>query len=263
MRDIFSDIFAEQPSDPMASARRGMRPKLRARFYRDATVQGDGEHFQVLLDGKPVRTPAQQWLAAPVRPLADAIAAEWNAQTDAVHPAQMTLTRLANVVIDFVVAAPEPVATEVGTYLASDLLFYRAAEPDGLVASQNRHWDPLLAWAADALGARFAPAQGVMHVAQPEAALAAARRAIPRDPSRPAELWRLGAIASVTTLTGSALIALGLAAGRLDADTAWAAANVDEDWNSATWGEDALALQRQNLRRGELQAAALVLDLLR
>lgn len=263
MKDIFSDIFAGEPSDPMASARRGMRPKLRSRFYRQATIEQDGELLRVLLDGKPVRTPAQRILAAPARPLADALATEWNAQSDTIDPAQMPLTRLANVIIDAVADAPEPFAKEVESYLKSDLVFYRAAEPDGLVASQNRHWDPLLAWAADALGARFVLAQDVMHVTQPDAALVAASRAIARGASRPIETWRLGALASVTTSTGSALIALALAAGRLDADAASAAANVDEDWNIATWGEDVLAIERRAARRKELQTAALVLDLLR
>ena len=263
MRDIFSDIFADQPSDPMAAARRGARPSLRKRFYRGATVETGSQGFDVRLDGKPVRTPAQRPLAAPMRAVAEAIAAEWEAQADTIDPARMPLTRLANVIIDAVADAPAAVAAEIEKYLNSDLLFYRAGEPDDLVARQAQHWDPLLAWAADTFGARFVLSQGVIHVAQPEAAVAAASRAIPRDTTQPDGPWRLGALASVTNLTGSALIALALAAGRLDADAAWAAANVDEDWNMATWGEDALALERRDFRRRELQAAARVLDALR
>lgn len=263
MRDILTDLFESRPTDPMAAARRGMRPKLRARFYRAATVGEGAEGVPVLLDGKAIRTPAQRLLAAPVRGLAEAIAAEWAAQTDAIDPARMPLTRLANVIIDAVADAPGAVALEVENYLRADLVCYRAAEPDGLVANQARHWDPVIAWAAETLGARFVLAQGIVHVAQPQAAIAAASRAIPRDATRPGELWRLGALASVTALTGSALIALALAAGALDLDAAWAAANVDEDWSMATWGEDALALERRELRFKELQAAALVLELLR
>ena len=260
MRDIFGDIFAGEPGDPIEAARRGMRPPLRARFYRETGVGEVANGFAVLLDGKGIRTPARNTLAAPEHGLAEAMAAEWAAQQDSIDPGKMPLTRLANVIVDAVAVAPGPVAGEVENYLRSDLLFYRAEAPDGLVARQAEHWDPLLDWAREMFGARFVLGQGVVHVAQPDAAVAAVSRAIPRDASRPAAVWRLGALNSATTLTGSALIALALAAGRLDADAAWAAANVDEDWNMAKWGEDPLVLERRAFRFKELQAAALVLE---
>jgi chaperone required for assembly of F1-ATPase len=255
MRDIFEDIFHDEPIDPTESARRGMRPQLRRRFYDAATV-GDGEDgFALLLDGKPARTPARQPLAAPVRPLGEAIAAEWDAQRDVIDPANMPLTRLANSIIDGVAAAVGVVAAEVEKYLGSDLLFYRAGTPEGLVQREAEHWDPVLAWARDALGARFVLAEGVMFVAQPQAALAAVRASIPRHP------WRLGAVHVVTTLTGSALLALALAHGRLSAEAAWTAAHVDEDWNMDYWGRDEVALKRRDFRWSEMQAAAKVLAL--
>ena len=129
---------------------------MRARFYqRAAAGERTGEGFPVLLDGRPVRTPARELLAAPSEALAQALAAEWEAQREVIDPARMPLTRLANSIIDGVVRRPEPVAAEIEKYLGSDLLFYRAAEPEGLVAQQARHWDPVLEWARDALGARF------------------------------------------------------------------------------------------------------------
>src|SRR6185503_1571122 len=171
-------------------------------------------------------------LAAPVRGLAAAIAAEWQAQQDSVDPAAMPLTRLANTIIDGVAPAPGPVAAEIAKYLGSDLLFYRAEGPEGLLALQAQHWDPVIGWAAETLGARFVLAQGVVFAAQPDGALAAARAAIPSD------AWRVGALSSITTLTGSALLALALNAKRLTVDEAWTAAHVDEDWNMSTWGRD-------------------------
>ena len=106
MRDIFEDIFATEPLDPREAARRSLRTNLRARFYKDATA-GEGEDgFPVLLDGRGVRTPARKPLAAPVKPLAQAIAAEWSAQEKVVDPAVMPLTRLANSIIDGVAPAP-------------------------------------------------------------------------------------------------------------------------------------------------------------
>ena len=267
MRDIFEEIFENQPLDPTESARRNLRPQLRTRFYQSAAVgealqNPEDGGFPVLLDGRPVRTPARRLLAAPVRALAEALAAEWNAQKDKVDPAAMPLTRLANSIIDGVAPAPGPVAAEIESYLGADLLFYRAAEPAGLVTSQRAHWDPIMDWARDTLGSRFVLVEGVMHATQPEAAIAAAVAAIPKGAGIE-ECWRLGAVNVVTTVTGSALLALALAAGRVTPDEAWTAAHVDEDWQMQFWGRDELALSRRAYRFAEMQAAAAVLAALR
>ena len=256
MEELFEDIFSE-PIDPIAAARRAVRPQLCRRFYARAGVEESKDGFAVVLDGRPVKTPARRTLAAPVRALADALVAEWDAQAEVIDPAKMPLTRLANTVIDGVADAPAAVATEVQKYLASDLVCYRAQGPDRLIARQSQAWDPVLAWAREALGARFIPTTDMRFVAQPAAALAAASAAIPRQP--PYDPWRLGALHAATTLTGSALIALALAAGALSLDAAWAAANVDEEWNMEQWGRDELALERRAFRFAEMQAADLVL----
>jgi chaperone required for assembly of F1-ATPase len=253
VRDIFAELFATERPDPIEAARRAMRPPLPRRFYREAAVDEAEDGFRVMLEGRPVRTPARRFLAAPTRALADALTAEWNAQGKSIDPATMPLTRLANSIIDGVANAPEPVAAEIAKYLGSDLLLYRAEGPQGLLERQAQHWDPLIAWAREALGARFVLAQGVVHVAQPQGAVTSARAAVPGDP------WRLGAIHVITTLTGSALIALALMRGRLTADQAWDAAHVDEDWNMEQWGRDDIALERRAARRTEMDAAARVL----
>jgi chaperone required for assembly of F1-ATPase len=264
MRDIFTEIFENQPLDPRESARRGARPKLRKRFYSQAHVgEAEAGGFPLLLDGKPVKTPARRALTAPTAPLAQAIAAEWNAQAELIDPARMPLTRLANAAIDAVADAMEPVAGEVAQYLGSDLLCYRAAAPPGLVERQTQAWDPVLAWARDALGARLKVVQGVVHVAQPSEALAAARAKIPTDSNNVKDIWRLGAVSLITTLTGSGLLALALAQGALEADAAWAAAHVDEDWQMSQWGRDNAALERRAFFRAEFEAAVTVLRLAR
>jgi chaperone required for assembly of F1-ATPase len=185
--------------------------------------------------------------------LTEKIADEWNAQAELIDPGRMPLTRLANAVIDAVADAPRPVADEVANYLGSDLLCYRAEAPAGLIELQTQHWDPVLAWARDALGARFVLAQGVIHVAQPKQAVDAARASIPADP------WRLGAVSMITTLTGSGLLALALNVAALDADAAWTAAHVDEDWQMSQWGRDELMLERRAFRQAEFAAAVAVL----
>jgi chaperone required for assembly of F1-ATPase len=254
MRDLFEDIFPNEPLDPVEVARRAVRPQLRRRFYERVAVEDSKGEFRVVLDGRPINTPARRPLAAPTVALAQALAAEWDAQRDVIDPATMPLTRLANTIIDGVSETSAAVAAEVKRYLACDLVFYRAPGPAGLVARQAAAWDPVLAWAREALGARFLLAEGIVFVAQPEQALAAAGAAIPRAP------WPLGALHSVTTLTGSALIALALARGALSLDDAWAAAHIDEDWNMDIWGRDELALDRRASRFAEMQAAATVLQ---
>ena len=250
MRELFENT---PPDDPIEATRRSMRTALPRRFYETVTAVAEAGGYAVRLDNKPVRTPARRVLAAPTPALAEAIAAEWQAQKDVIDPAKMPLTRLANAIIDGVVDAPLPVAEEIGKYLASDLLFYRATSPQGLVERQARHWDPILDWARQVLGADFILGEGVVYVAQPEAALAAARAAIPEEP------WRLGAVHSITTLSGSALIALAMARGALTPDAAWQAAHVDEDWNMAQWGRDEMAMARREFRFAEFLAAATVL----
>jgi chaperone required for assembly of F1-ATPase len=253
MRDIFEELFANQPLDPMEAARRGMRPNLRQRFYDAAASQPEAGGYAVLLDGKVVRTPARQPLTLPNPALAAAVVAEWQDQHTVIDPARMPLTRLANSIIDGVTASASAVAAEVEKYLGTDLLFYRAEGPERLIARQQELWDPIVAWARIALGARFELVEGVIHVAQPLQSIQAAAAAIPRDP------WRLGAVHSLTTLTGSALIALALAHKALSSDAAWTAAYVDEDWNMELWGRDTLALARREQQLSEMNAAATVL----
>ena len=254
MRDFFTHNVQDQPIDPIEAARRATRPQRARRFYASAAVGEDAKGFAVLLDGRRAKTPAHQGLVAPTRALAEALAVEWANQYEFVDPAQMPLTRLSNSIIDGVAKALAPVAAEVAAYLDSDLLCYRADAPQGLVARQAAHWDPIIAWAREVVGAPFTVSQGVMFVVQPEEARRHARAAIPEDP------WRLGAVHAITTLTGSALLALAVLRRRLGADEAWRAAHVDEDWNMQLWGRDQVALERRAFRFAEMQAAATLLE---
>src|SRR5579884_2107793 len=236
MRERFEN-FA--PGDPMAAARRAARPVLRRRFYGEADAVPAEEGHVVRLDKKPAHTPAHRPLTVPTAALAQAIAAEWQAQSEHIDPATMPLTRLANTIIDGVAQAGGPVRAEIEKYLASDLLFYPAATPQALRERQARYWDPILAWARQALGADFRQGEGVIHVGQPRAALEA-----------------------VTTLTGSALLALALLRGAASSEAAWQAAHVDEDWNWEQWGHDPIALERRAFRHAEFEAAVAMLRLL-
>jgi chaperone required for assembly of F1-ATPase len=259
-------MAAEADNGPKVPGRE-TRPALPKRFYKAVTVspsprvQGEGTEsagFQILLDGKPIRTPAKALLAVPTRALADAIAAEWQAQGDRIDPATMPLTRLANSAIDGVRGREAEVRADIVKYAAGDLLCYRACEPEALVRRQAELWDPILAWSREALAAPFAVAQGIMPVAQSDAATQAVARAfVGYDP------FALCAVHVMTTLMGSALLALAHAGGWLSAAAAWATAHVEEDWQIGTWGEDAEAAARRQRRWSEMQAASRMLEALR
>jgi chaperone required for assembly of F1-ATPase len=253
MRELFDEVAGQSKLDPEEAVRRTTRTPQRKRFYKEAGVTESEGGFGITLDGKPVRTPSGHALSAPTREIADGIAAEWNAQVDVINPLTMPLTRFANSVGEGVIGRVDVVADDVAKYLGSDLLFYRAAHPEALVAREAELWDPVLFWAAETLGAHFILAEGIVHVGQPETAIAAARAALPRDP------WSIAALHVVTTLTGSALLALALKHGRLDPDQVWAAAHVDEDWNSEKWGIDEEVAARRAVRLVDFRAAAAVL----
>ena len=233
------------------------KANLPKRFYKTVAVKDEGAGASLLLDGKPVRTPGKALLALPTAALAEAIAQEWRDQGERIDPATMPLTRLANSAIDGVSGREDAVIDDIMAHAASDLLCYRAAGPRGLTDAQAKHWDPVLAWARDALGAPLTLAEGVVHVTQPEASL---KRLREQFPGRNA--FSLAALHVMTALTGSALLALAVAQGRLTPEEAWQAAHVDEDWQISQWGEDAEAKARREHRWRDFAAAAALQRLL-
>ena len=256
MRELFDEVAGQSPFDPQEAVRRATRVPQRKRFYANADVAEDDSGFAIMLDGKPIRTPSGKKVAAPSREIAEAIAAEWNAQAEMIDPLTMPLTRFANSVVQGVTDNAAAVSDDVAKYFGSDLLFYRAGHPEGLVAREAKHWDPILFWAAETLGAHFMLAEGVMHVQQPDQAISAARGALPEDP------WRIAALHVITTLTGSALLALALFHGEIDPEQTWAAAHVDEDWNAEKWGVDEEVAARKAAKSVDFQAAVAVLKAL-
>lgn len=244
------------PENPMTAAQQNMRPALPKRFYKLAGVLPHEEGFAVALDGRLTRTPSKRVLAVPSQVLADAMAEEWNGQGEVIDPATMPLTRLVNSALDGVASAMEAVRADVVAYAGSDLLCYRADEPEKLAQRQAAAWDPVLAWALDELGGRFVLVEGLMHVAQPEEALDAVGRAVVGF-----DIFQLAAVHSMTTLTGSALLALAVQRGLLGVEAAWQAAHVDEDWTAEHWGRDAEAEARRAARWQDMQAAGRVLVL--
>ncbi|MEM6486873.1 MAG: ATP12 family protein [Pseudomonadota bacterium] len=231
------------------------------RFWTSAGVRaagdGAGAGFEVALDGKPLRTPGRAAMILPTRPLAEAMAAEWDAQTERVDPLAMPLTRAANTAIDRVLPDPPAVADEIARYGETDLLCYRAPEPAALRAEQAAAWDPLLDWAAERHGARLVPRDGVMFAAQERAAIARLADAVAA-----CDAWRLTGLFELVTLSGSLVLGLACLGGRLDAAECWRLSRIDEDWNIREWGEDAEAAATAARREAALHAAARLIALL-
>jgi chaperone required for assembly of F1-ATPase len=229
----------------------------RKRFYKSATVaEEEAGAYSIQLDGRRVKTPAGKALTVPTRGLADAIAAEWNAQGETISPARLPLTKLANTAIDAVPDRKAEVVDEIVKFAASDLVCYRASYPAELVAAQARAWDPILIWMKATYRAAFLTASGIAHVAQPAGSLEAVRGVVASF-----DAFKLAALHVMTTLTGSALIALAHVGGDLDTATAWAAAHVDENWQASRWGEDLDAAQRQKAMLAEFESASRVFKL--
>lgn len=249
--------ISEPKGGPRGPIKDTMLKPLAKRFYKTASVSASAP-FAILLDGRAVKTPAKRPLHLPSRALAEAIAAEWNAQGAEINPAHMPLTRFANTALDAVSQTLPEVAADIVSYAGRDLLCYRAAAPADLVRAQSAMWDPVIAWFDETYGARLCVVTGIMPVDQPPPSLAAIAKAL-----APHDAFRLTALHVMTTLTGSALLSLAHAEGFLSADDAWAAAHVDEDHQIALWGEDYEASDRRRRRTNDFLAAGRMIHLLK
>lgn len=214
------------------------------RFWKAARAEAAGDGYAVTLDGRPVRTPARAPLVLPTLALAEAIAAEWDAQQDRVDPASMPLTRTANSAIDKVAAQHGEVAALIAAYGGTDLLCYRAEDPQGLVARQDAVWTPLLDWAAQALGARLHPVRGVMFAPQDDAVLARLEARV-----RALTEFQLAAFHDLVSLSGSLIIGFAAAYGHASPEALWEASRLDEIWQAEQWGEDEEAMAQAALKK--------------
>jgi chaperone required for assembly of F1-ATPase len=227
------------------------------RVYKDVETRPLDNSWGVALDGKPLRTPARLELAVPNEVLASAIAAEWDAQQEGIRPATMPLTRLAATAIDRTSAQRDLVVAETAGYAGTDLLCYRAERPPALAARQDAVWQPLIDWAALRYDAVLAVTTGIVPAAQSPAALRTFAAIVAAQDD-----FRLTALHTLTAASGSLVIAIALIEGRLDAEAAFAAAQLDETFQIETWGEDAEAAARRHALAADIAAAARFIALL-
>jgi chaperone required for assembly of F1-ATPase len=224
------------------------------RFWTEARA----EQREVLLDGRPVRTPKRNPLLLPTDALAYAIAEEWGAVGEDLDPRALPLTGLANAAIDIVAADRAAFSATLARYAEADLIAYRAETPAPLVARQAAEWDPLLRWVRERYDVHIDVVAGIMHRPQPEATVARLGEAVAARTD-----FELAALSPIITIGGSAVVGLALVEHAFEADALWSAVSLDELWQEEMWGADDFALQARALRKREWDAAVRFLDLLR
>lgn len=228
------------------------------RFWKAAAVVPVDAGFAVELDGRPVKTPAKRPLMLPSQALAEAVAAEWDAQEGLIRPDTMPTTKTANAAIDKVAVQHGEVADMLADYGDSDLLCYRAAGPAELVARQNALWDPMLDWASEALGVRLLPRIGVMHEPQDASALATLRTRV-----RALDAFELAAFHDLVSLSGSLILAFAAERRAFRDAELWDISRLDEMWQAEQWGTDAEAEAMANLKQKAFLHACLMMELRR
>lgn len=225
------------------------------RFYKAVSVT---DANGVLLDQRNLNTPGGNRFIAPTRSLAEAVAAEWDAQDERIVPSSMPLTQLSFAALDWTPKSRDQLAQYVATYVETDLCAHRADAPVELIARQAQHWDPLIDWAAKAHGLELPVVTGIIAArVDPQMRERAAAHAATFDD------FRLTALAQAAGVSGSALIALALLAGQLDAEAAFQAGSLDALWSLEKWGEDAEGRAKLDSQRAEFISLARFIEALK
>ena len=258
MRDQLEDVHKHQ-EDGYGRAHHRVNVDLPKRFYKDVGVAPVEGGFTVTLDGRPTKTPGHKIpVVVPAAGIATAMASEWAAQGERIDPLIMPTVRLVNSALESGEKMIPAFRDEIIKFAAGDLLLYRAEAPKELVDDQEAIWDQALVTLARHFGVSFQPTIGIIHQPQPAATLARLSDALQDE-----GLLALTAMVSITGLTGSGLLTIGLWHKLFTPDHVWLAAHVDEDYQIRLWGEDEEASERRAYRRKEFDSAVAVLDHLR
>ncbi|WP_298858242.1 ATP12 family protein [uncultured Sulfitobacter sp.] len=226
------------------------------RFWKAASVVEVEGLFAIELDGRGVKTPAKQAMRVPTHAMAAAIAQEWDAQIDIINPNTMPVTKTANAAIDKVTVQHAEVAEMLAAYGDSDLLCYRADAPEELVERQNQYWNPMLEWAADALGARLEPRTGVIHAPQDPLAVDALTWR-----THALDAFELAAFHDLVSLSGSLVLGFAATLDARPAEELWTISRLDELWQEEQWGKDEDATALALIKRDAFLHAKRMFDL--
>ena len=229
------------------------------RFYKEVETVSEGQEFAIQLDGRPIKTLARNLLILPNKALADAIAAEWDAQGDNIEPATMPLTALAQGALDQVAHDRDRIVSRIAAFADSDMLYFRAEETQQALAdNQAEKWDPLLEWARNRYDVSFHLVRGIMHRSQPRETITRLGQAVEAQDD-----FTIAAMLSLVGLSGSLVATLALVETAYDAQTLWPLANLEELWQEEQWGRDELAVATRKVKQAEFEAAVQFLQLAR
>lgn len=220
------------------------------RFYGEVGLLPRDDGFAVALDGRVAKSAGRHALIAP-RGLAEALAGEWRAQGETIRLETMPLTRIHGFVLDAGEAGRAEFIDTIVRYAGSDLLCYRAGEPD-LAGRQEALFGPFLDRAA-CDGFRFSVTEGLLPVEQPAETLDAIRRSLEARSTTEIFPRKL-----LTEILGSAVLALY---AEKDPENAFAAARLDEAFQAEKWGRDREAEDRERALERDYQAVLTYLQL--
>lgn len=229
------------------------------RFYKQVDAVDVDHGFAIQLDGRPIKTPARAELVLPLKPMADAVAAEWAAQGDDIDPATMPFTALAQGALDQVAKERPRIVSRIAAFADSDMLYFRGdANQQALADHQAEKWDLLLDWARARYDVSFTLVCGIMHQSQSPLTLKRLAEAVEAQDD-----FTLAAMLSLVGLAGSLVAVLGLVEGAFDADELWPLVNLEELWQEQQWGADDLAVEKRALKQADYLGAVRFLELAR
>ena len=254
MRDILEDAEAHR-EDGYGRAQKHQKQQLPKRFYKSVDVSEVEGLFQIELDGKPIKTPGKKTVRVPNAALAKSLAEEWEAQVEEIDPSKMPLTRLVNTSIERGDETIDAVKEEIVSFVGNDLLVYRADSPQELVDLQEKEWGGALKSFEDRYDLSFSVITGIMHQAQPKEVALRMNEVLSTY-----GVMSMFATMSLTSITGSGVLSVGLAEGLWDAEKVWELAYLDENYQAQQWGDDAEALRVRAFKRTEFDAALTVLN---
>jgi len=220
------------------------------RFYREVTVAQDEPGWRVLLDGRGIKTAGGRAQVVPTRALAEALAEEWSQQGEELDQDAFTLRHLADFAIDIVAPCRDEAVRMLLPFAETDTLCYRAEPGEALHRRQLEVWEPLLAEAEARWDVHFTRIGGIIHQHQPPETLARMHAALMTYCD-----FTLAALNQLANLSASLIVALAALDTKAEPEALWAAANLEEDWQTSLWGEDAEAAARRDRRFAEFAAA--------
>ena len=226
------------------------------RFFTDVSIKAEGDDYSILLDDRPIKTPAKSPLRLPTKALAEAIADEWDRQQEKIVPATMPLMQSAATAIDRVRPQREKVIADIAAYGATDLVCYRASHPQNLVVRQAEAWDPLLDWIRVRHDVLLNVGAGISHIQQPPESLEKMTAVVVAQKD-----MTLAPLYNITALCGSLVVALAVLDGHVTGEEAFDISELDETHVMEFWGTDAEAMTRRKNNKESLLASTRFLQL--